>query len=168
MKKVKIRLAYRLVITSDSDFLWDRYVFEDTFLEYAMQSQLYNSVENPKNTFRELLNENEKAEKLHFLTGIAAHNYTLQLKGHFHRITDVLGSSYFPFTEYRFDIINTDIRDRTKHKVGITFYSPELLLLDIINNCYLVAKDTGKSNGHDTLMFAVRPDLSICYYETIE
>jgi hypothetical protein len=165
MKTKKIRLAYRLVIDASSTFLWDKYVFEDTYKEYLMQSQLFNSKEQPKNTFRELLNENEKANQLHFLVGIAAKGYIEQLKGHFHRVSDVLGNNYFPFVNYQLDIINTDITDSSKHKIGITFYSPKLVLADTINNCYLVSKEIEKENNFETLMFPMQSNLSICYYE---
>lgn len=98
---IKIRLAYRVVIDQDSLLTWDKYVFEDTFNEYKMQQQLFNSKQDPKATFRELLAENEKAEQLHYLTGIAASSYIRQLKGKLHRVPDVLGNQFLPFNNYR-------------------------------------------------------------------
>lgn len=161
----KIRLAYRTVIDNSSTSVWDRYVFEDTYKEYLMQHQLFNSKENPKVSFRELLNENEKAHQLHFLVGMAAGGYVEQLRGSFHRVSDALGNNFFPFTNYQLDIINTDINDSSKHKIGITFYSPLLVLLETINNHYLVSTETEKENGFQTLMFPMQPQLTICYYE---
>lgn len=161
----KIRLAYRVIIDNSSTSAWERYIFEDTYREYLMQQQLYNSKEKLAATFRELLAENPKAEKLHFLTGMAAQNYITQLKGNFYRLQDVLGSTFFPFVNYKLDIINTDINDSSKHKIGITLYSPLLNYLGIINNCYLVSLETQVKEGYETLMFAVQPQLSICYYE---
>jgi len=165
LNMTKIRLAFRIVIDSNSSFIWDKYVFEDTYKEYLLQSQLFNSKEQPKNTFRELLSENEKAHQLHFLVGMAASGYVEQLKGNFHRVSDVLGNNYFPFVNYQLDIINTDITDSSKHKIGITFYSPMLVLIEIINNCYLVSKEVKKENNFETLMFPIQNNLSICYYE---
>lgn len=165
MQNAKIRLAYRIVIDSNSALLWDKYVFEDTFREYLMQHQLYNSKENEKSTFRELLAENDKAEKLHYLVGIAAHSYIEQLNGKLHRIPDVLGKNFFPFENYRLDIVNTDIRDNSKHKIGLTFYSPVLTLIDTIANCYLVSQSLETGVGLETLMFAFQPNLAICYFE---
>lgn len=165
MEISKIKLACRIVIDSSSTFLWDKYVFEDTFKEYQMQSQQFNSDENPKNTFRELLAENEKAAQLHFLTGIAASGYVAQLKGNFHRITDVLGNNYFPFINYQLDILNTDITDISKHKIGITFYSPLLTYFGIIEGNYLVSKNIETVNEYETIMFPVQKNVSICYIE---
>lgn len=161
----KIRLAYRVVIESTATAAWDRYIFEDTYREYLMQQQLFNNAQSPKNTFRELLAENPKAEQLHFLTGMAANSYIEQLKGSFYRFTDVLGSTFFPFTGYRLDIINTDITDSSRHKVGITLYSPLLTYMGIVNNCYLVSQDAEQKAGYETIMFETRPQLAICYYE---
>lgn len=165
MEISKIKLAYRVVIDSSSTFLWDKYVFEDTFKEYKMQSQQFNSDENPKNTFRELLAENEKAAQLHFLTGIAASGYVAQLKGNFHRISDVLGNNYFPFINYQLDILNTDITDISKHKIGITFYSPLLTYFGVVEGNYLISKNIEKGNEYETIMFPVQKNLSICYIE---
>lgn len=165
MKISKIRLAYRILIDSSSTIIWDKYVFEDTFKEYKMQSQQFNSVENPKNTFRELLSENEKAAQLHFLVGIAADGYVQQLKGNFYRVPDVLGNQYFPFINYQLDIVNSDITDHSKHKIGITFYSPLLSYFGIIEGNYIVSKNTENRNEYETIMFPVQPHLSICYIQ---
>lgn len=165
MQNSKIRLAYRIVIDHTSTLLWDKYVFEDTYREFLMQHQLYNPKENQKRTFRELLAENDNAEKLHYLVGIAANSYIQQLKGKLYRVPDVLGNNFFPFTNYQLDIVNTDIADNTKHKIGISFYSPLLTLVDIVNDCYLVSKSTENESGIETLMFAFQPNLAICYVE---
>nr|WP_315247763.1 hypothetical protein [uncultured Flavobacterium sp.] len=165
MKISKIRLAYRVIIDSSSTIIWDKYVFEDTFNEYKMQSQQFNSAGNLKNTFRELLSENEKASQLHFLVGIAADGYVQQLKGNFHRVSDVLGNQYFPFVNYKLDIVNTDITDYSKHKIGITFYSPLLTYFGIIEGNYVVSKNTENTNEYETIMFPVQPHLSVCYIQ---
>ncbi|KOS06388.1 hypothetical protein AM493_10365 [Flavobacterium akiainvivens] len=166
MAHTKIKLAYRVVIDHTATQPWDRYIFEDTYREYLMQHQLFNDKDNPKTTFRELLAENPKTQQLHFLTGMAAESYVAQLKGSFYRVPDVLGTTYLPFTTYRLDIVNTDITDMARHKVGITFYSPLFTYLGIVNNCYLVSSNTNsEAPGLETLMFPVQPLLAICYYE---
>jgi hypothetical protein len=161
----KIRLAYRIIIDASSTAAWDRYIFEDTYREYLMQQQMFNTKEAPATTFRELLSVNPKAEQLHFLTGMAAQNYIAQLKGNFYRVQDVLGTTFFPFVNYRLDIVNTDSTDSTKHKIGITMISPPLTYLGIVNNCYLVSTETEEKQGYETIMFPVQAQLSIAYYE---
>lgn len=161
----KIRLAYRLVIDANAAFLWDKYVLEDTYKEYLLQQQLFNSKEQPVATYRELISVNEKAKQLDYLVGIAANVYVQQLKGNLHRITDVLGNNFFPFVNYQLDIVNTDITDGSKHKIGITFYSPKMYWLDIVNNCYWVGKISDSESQMETLMFPLQPNLAISYYE---
>lgn len=161
--KSKIQLAYRLVIDNNATFVWDKYVFEDSYQEYLLQHQQFNSKENPKNTFRELLAENEKATQLHYLVGIAASNYVQQLNGNFYRITDILGNTYFPFINYRLDIINTDSTDISKHKIGITFFSPLLTYLGMVNDHFLLSKNTDDTNEFETFMIAAQTNLSVCY-----
>ena len=165
MKFSKIRLAYRMVIDNTSGIVWQQYVFEDTFREYLMQQQAYNSKENPQFTFRNLLYHNDKAEKLHFLTGIAAEPYIGQLKGNIYNVPDALGNNYLPFINYKLDIINTDIRDSTKHKIGITFYSPVVRLIDLIDRHYLVSVNTETVSAWETLSFPFQENLAICYFE---
>jgi len=163
MSTTKIRLAYRIVIDSKSTMVWDKYVFEDTFKEYKMQQQLFNARENPIATFRELLSENPKAEQLHYLTGIAASPYVDQLKGNLYRVTDVLGNNYLPFSGYKLDIINTDVNNIGKHKIGLTFFSPVLVLVDLLDNHYLVSKNVDNLDEFETLMFTFQSNLAICY-----
>ena len=165
MKNKKIKLAYRLVIDSNSTPLWERYVFEDTWREYKMQEQVYNSKENPKLTFRELFAENDKAEKLHYLTGMAANSYISQFKGRLPHVEDVLGNNFMPFSGFKLDIINSDIADGARHKIGITFYSPLLTLVDVVNNCYLISENDISENGNETMMLAFQPRLGICFVQ---
>ncbi|MFV0564811.1 MAG: hypothetical protein ACK5NB_03155 [Flavobacteriaceae bacterium] len=163
----KIRLAYRMVIDANAQTTWEKYIFEDTYKEYLLQHQKFNTTENLAKTFRELLSVNDKASQLHFLTGIAANGYINQLKGNLYNVPDVLGNNFFPIDGFKTDIVNTDITNISKHKIGITFFSCPLVLIDRINNCYLVSKEVEKNNGLDTLMFPFRENLSICYYESL-
>ncbi|MEO4007266.1 hypothetical protein [Flavobacterium sp. CAU 1735] len=165
MKFSKIRMAFRLVIDSSTTVTWQKYVFEDTYREYRMQQQLYNNPENPKPTFRELLYENEKAEKLHFLTGMAAEPYIRQLKGNIYELQDALGNSYLPFVNYKLDIVNTDSNDQSRHKIGITFYTPLMVLVDIVDRHYLLSTDTDATAHWEILSFPMHPNLAICYLE---
>ncbi len=160
----KIRLALRVVIGQSSASVWEKYVFEDTYREYIMQQQRFNDKEKPVNTYRELLSVNENAKQLDFLTGMAIESYVTQLKGNYYNVTDVLGNTFFSFEGYKLDIINTDITDMSRHKVGVTFFSPELTYLGIINNCYLVSKDADDTEVYNTVMYPVQANLAICSY----
>lgn len=168
MAKAQIRLAFRTIINKDSQSRWEKYVWDSTYQEFLMQSQLYNDAENPWTTFKQLLTKNEKAEQLHFLVSMAAHPYLLQWKGLTYPMPDMLGNNYLPFQNYRLDIIDSNVKDKNAHEIGITFYSPLLTLVDIIEGHYLVSASENIYEGVETTMFKMQPRLSIVYYKPLE
>lgn len=167
MAKAQIKLAFRIVITKDSQSRWEKFVWDSTYQEYLMQLQLYNDAENPSLTFKQLLSKNEKAEKLHFLVSMAAHPYLLQWKGLVYPMPDTLGNNYLPFQNYRLDIIDSNIKDKNAHEIGITFYSPLLTLIDILDGHYLVSINGNIEDGVETMMFKMQPRLSVVYYKLL-
>ena len=80
-------------------------------------------------------------------------------------ISDVLGTTFFPFDNFKLDLVSSNIEDASKHKIGLTFYTPELLLIDIIHNKYLLSKDVEKQNGFETFMLPFHPQVSISWVE---
>lgn len=161
--KGKIKLAFRIVIDRNSDMVWDRYVFEDTYFEYKIQHQVFDDPENPVKNYWELLAKNPHAEKIPFLLSSAVSNYVAQLKGEIRSLPDVLGTTFFPVDTFTLDLISSNVDDSSKHKIGLTFYTPELLLVDIIDNKYLLSKDIDSKNGFETFMFAFHPKVAISY-----
>ncbi len=168
MAKAQIKLAFRLVITKDSKSRWEKIVWDNTYQEFLMQSQLYNDKENPALTFKQLLSKNDKAEKLHFLVSMAAHPYILQWKGLTYPMPDNLGNQFMPFDNYRLDIIDSNFKDKNAHEIGITFYSPLLTLIDIWDGCYLVSTSENLEDGVETMMFKMQPRLSVVYYKPLK
>ncbi len=93
MAKGIIRLCYRKIIDASSQKMWDKYVFESSYTEFLMQSQLYNQ-EKKYNSFAELLINVPDAEKLHFLVSAAIGGYMQQLNGIVPDIIDNLGKHF--------------------------------------------------------------------------
>ncbi|MFP3598520.1 hypothetical protein [Chryseobacterium sp. SIMBA_029] len=165
--KAKIRLAFRIVIDRNSTMAWDQYIFEDTYFEYKVQHQVFDSKENPAKNYWELLEKNPHAQQIPFLMSSSVINYVSQLNGVIKSLPDVLGSTFFPVENFRLDLISSHTEDPSKHKVGLTFYTPELLLIDIINNTYLLSRDTEANSAFETFMFAFHPQVAISYYEAL-
>lgn len=163
----KIKLAFRIVIDQSSEMIWDRYVFDDTYFEYKIQHQVFDNKENPVKNYWEVLQKNPNAKQIPFLLSGAASSYVSQLGGVIRSITDVLGSTYFPFDHFKLDLISSHLEDPSKHKIGLTFFSPELLLIDIIDGKYLLSKETDKENGWETFMLPFHPQVAIAYYQEI-
>ena len=162
--KAKIKLAFRIVTDQNSNMIWDKYIFEDTYFGYKIQHQVFDDKENPMKNYWELLQKNPQAEKIPFLLSFAVVNYVSQLNGEIRSLPDVFGSTFFPIAHFKLDLISSHLEDASKHKIGLTFFTPELALIDILDNKYLLSKDTDGKNGFETYMFAFHPNVSICYY----
>ncbi|GAB3979906.1 hypothetical protein GCM10028806_46280 [Spirosoma terrae] len=165
MTKGLIRLSYRKIIDASSQKLWDKYVFDDTHMEFYMQAQLYNK-DDKYNTFQELIDNVPQAEKLHYLTSRAAVGYIRQLNG---VIPDVLNSSgkvCLPFTQFTFEILRSHVSNKDMHKIALTFYSEPITWIDTLGDALLIAygdKRESLSNGDEveTDTLYLQPFLSI-------
>ena len=156
-----IRLCYRKIIDATSQKPWDKFVFEDTYTEFLLQSQLYNQ-EKKYTSFGELAHNVPGAEKLHFLVSAAVTGYLKQLNGIVPDIVNALGMSFIPFNNYRFEIINSSMNDKTKHQVAVNFYSEPLTWHDTINNQLLLSIPGKCENGEIlTELLPMQPFVSI-------
>ncbi|MET3038448.1 hypothetical protein ABXT08_20360 [Chryseobacterium sp. NRRL B-14859] len=163
----KIKLAFRIVIDQTSEMIWDRYVFDDTYFEYKIQHQVFDDKENPVKNYWELLQKNPNARQIPFLLSGAASNYVSQLNGVIRSLPDVLGNTFFPFENFRLDLVSSHIEDASKHKIGLTFFTPVLLLIDIIDGKYLLSSEVGNKHGFETFMLPFHPQIAIAYYQKI-
>jgi hypothetical protein len=156
-----IRLLYRKIIDASSQSAWDKLVFNDSYTEFLMQAQLYNQ-EKKYSTFGELVTYVPNAEKLHFLVSGSVVGYLKQLNGKVPDILNNTGKLFLPFSNYKFEIINSDIKDKNKHQVAVNFMSAPLTWYDTIGNQLLVALNTTPVNDEIlTEQFALQPFLSI-------
>jgi hypothetical protein len=156
-----IRLLYRKIIDASSQSAWEKLVFNDSYTEFLMQAQLYNQ-EKKYSTFGELIAYVPNSEKLHFLVSGSVVGYLKQLN---RKVPDILNNSgklFLTFSNYKFEIINSDIKDKSKHQVAVNFMSEPLTWYDTIGNQLLVALDTTSVNDEIlTEQFAMQPFLSI-------
>lgn len=164
----QVRFACRIVINQFSQTPWEKYIWDSTYQEFLMQSQLFNDSKMPIKTFKKLLSKNEKAQQLHFLVSTAAHPYVLQWKGVIYHLADNLGNNFMPFSNYQMDIIDSNIEDKKAHEIGLTFFTPLLSLIDIWEGHYVVAfeEEVAKiTGGVETFMFKMQPRLSVAYFK---
>jgi hypothetical protein len=157
-----IRLCYRKIIDASSQKTWDKYVFESSYQEFLMQSQFYNQ-EKKYNSFAELLVNVPGAEKLHFLVSAAVTGYVQQLKGIIPDILNNLGRHFLEFNDHRFELINSDIKNRSAHRVAVNFFSKPLVWHDTINDLLLVSALDSEKNQDATLtqLVQIHPFLGI-------
>ena len=138
MCKGTIRLCYRKIIDVHPTHPWDKLVFEDSYIEFLLQAQLYNQ-EKKYTSFSELITHVPNAEKLHFLVSAAVMGYLQQLNGKVPDLVNALGKLFLPFKHFRFEIINSDVKDKTRHQVAVNFFTDHLAWHDTINNQLLLS-----------------------------
>ena len=167
LKKV-IRFCYRKTIDANASAVWEQRLFNDSYHEFLLQVQLYNR-EEKYTKFSELITHVPNADKLHFLVSTAAVNYLRQLNGIIPDVKNVLGKCFLPFSNYRFEIVESDIQNKTAHKVAINFISEPLTWYDTIDNHLLLSVNntTDADGALLTDMLALQSSLSIFSLKTI-
>src|SRR5687768_15679715 len=155
-----ITLSYRKIIDAESAQPWEKMVFEDSYQEFRMQFQYFNQ-QKKYNSFAALIAENPGAGALHFLVSAAVTGYIRQLNGSVPDILNNSGKRFLTFSDFRFEIINSDMNDIKKHQVAIHFFSQPLQWHETIGY-YLLVSDPGQ-NGEElqTQLFQFVPFLSI-------
>ena len=167
MAKKIIRLCYRKVIDASSQKTWDKYVFDSTYTEFLMQSQYYNQ-EKKYSSFGEFIQNVPGAEKLHFLVSAAIVGYLKQLDRVIPDILNNLGKHFLKFTGYRFEIINSDIKNKTNHQVAINFFSEPLAWHDTVGGYLLVSLLNGEKNEDGILTDLVQLQSFLSIYSLKE
>ncbi len=166
-----IKLCYRKVIDVSSTSVWDKYVFEDTYKEYYMQAQQFDQ-QSKYGTFQEMVKHIPSAEQMHYLVSTAAVNYIRQLDGVFPEVLNVMGERCVPFENFRFEILESDIKNKEQHKVAIRFYSNVLTWIGSIDNQLVFAKGDQSLQIHsgeliETEMLLWRSNLTIHSFRQI-
>ncbi|MGG9963887.1 hypothetical protein [Ferruginibacter sp. SUN106] len=138
MSKGIIKFALQKIIKDPAASLWEKLVFDATWMEYRMQAANFNQ-QSKATLFTTIVNENPKAEKLHDAVSTAAIGYIRQLQDVIPGLTNAHGKNIIPFKNFKFNIIQSDMVDSRLHKVEIIFISEPLTLIDVFNNRYLIA-----------------------------
>lgn len=166
-----IRLCYRKIIDADSRKAWDKAVFDDTHLEFYMQAQRLDP-EGKFNIFQELIENVPNADQLHYLTSTAAVSYIRQLKDIIPDIANTYGKLCLPFKNFKFEIIDSHIHDKSQHKIAIYFYSEPVIWIETVYNQLLISYETALENvlagkEMETDMIPLVPFLSISHFKKL-
>jgi len=165
MTKGLIQMCYRKIIDNNAQKAWDQYVFEDTYMEFFMQAQTYNQG-GKYSTFQEITENIPAASNLSYLVSTAAINYIRQLKDVVPDIANAYGKLCLPFKRFKFEIIHSDIREKSSHKVAVYFYSEPITWIDTVDGKLLIAygdqREAIRSGVEvETDMLALQPYLTI-------
>lgn len=138
MGKGIIRFSFQKIIAAPPLSLWDKYVFDATWMEYRMQAANYNQ-QSKATLFTTIIKQDIRAEKLHDAVCTAAIGYIRQLGEKIPGLVNTQGKEIIPFKNFKFSIIQSDMVDSNLHRVEIIFISEPVTLIDVFNNHYLVA-----------------------------
>lgn len=170
MRKALIKLTFRQIIDSSSQDDFEKKIFDDTYDEFLMQVQAYNS-ENKYKIFSEVLASNPKAGSLHYKVGFSIGLYIRELDNKIPGLKDSLGHSSLMFSAHTFEIVESDITNKSAHKVAITYTTDILTLLDNAGEYLLLASGDQSENASkhavETFLLRIVPNLSIVEYQEI-
>ncbi|GAB2840176.1 hypothetical protein [Ferruginibacter profundus] len=138
MSKGIIKFGLKKIIEAPAVSLWEKLVFDATWMEYRMQAANYNQ-QSKATLFTAIARENSNAEKLHGAVSTAAIGYIRQLQDVIPGLVNAHGKNMIPFKNFKFNIIQSDMVDSALHKVEIIFISEPLTLIDVYTNRYLIA-----------------------------
>lgn len=125
MKNALITVSYKQIIDAACKTSFEERVFNDSYAELLMQSQAYNA-EKKYRTFQELIANVPKAASLHYKVNFAIGLYIRELNNIIPGLYDSLGRLIIPFSDYSFEILESDLQNKSTHKIAITYTSSML------------------------------------------
>lgn len=162
----QVKIAYRQIIDSKSTGDFSRSIFNDSFNEFYMQSQAYNPARQWK-TFSEMIQHNPKANSLHYKVGFAVGLYIQALKNTIPGLEDLLGRTV-SFANFQFEILHSDITDKTAHKVALTYFTPIVNLLAMTGNFIVISNPDSEQELKAAVTLQLQPGLSIVEWHESE
>jgi hypothetical protein len=166
MNKALIKLAYKQVIDSSSTGDFERNVFNATYQEFLLKSQAYN-LERKFKTFSELKANDGRANSLHYKLSFAIGNFINRLNNKIPVLTDNAGNS-LAFDVPKFELMESDITDKSKHQVAINYCTGTLTLLDIIGEYMILAiGDVANDDNAESFTLKMQPGLSVIFYKEL-
>lgn len=155
-----ITLFYRKLINDTCSNEWERAVFESSWMELKMQAQFYNPVKKYE-TYESLIKNNPAAVKLPFLVSASVIGYIHQLNGIIPDVPDNLGNPFLKFTNFQFEILQSNFGHSAGHKVVVSFYSDPIEWRDSIGEYMILSAGMDKNGGEQLHTFQLRPFVGI-------
>lgn len=133
-----IRFSYKRFIDENSVFVWDKAVFENSYMDYKIQIQNFPEFEAFP-VFADFLKNVPEAETIHHKVSQSIYQNLNQLDGIIPQIVDAYGGFCLQFRKFKFEIIDSDLFNKSKHRVSIEFISEPLLCLGKMGDDFLIA-----------------------------
>ena len=159
MPIAQIRLAYRHFIDAGSATPFEQAIFQTTWSEFLIQQQSFSkgqelfTWESIRNTFP------KSNPTLPFKVGFSIAGVLSSLNNKIPGLMDTLGLSPIPFLQHRFELIASDVKDRSAHKVSLLYLTDSINLYAIIGDQLLLGLEPPQ-----TFLLNMQPGLSIISY----
>jgi len=137
MQNALIKIIYRQVIDASFEDTFSKNIFNTTYDEFLLKSQAYNQ-EGKFKTFIELKANDGRANSLHYKTGFVIGNFIEKLNKEIPGLKTSLEQSVL-FDTYKFELIESDIKNKSPHKVAVNYISGIITLLDNVGDNLLLA-----------------------------
>jgi hypothetical protein len=162
-----VQLSYRQVIDAAAANFFEQQVIHLSYEEYKMKSQAYNT-EGKYNTFSQLKAADGRANSLHYKAGFAIGGLIEGLNKQIPILQDTQDKT-IAFDTFQFEIIESDISNKAAHKIAITYFTNEFILIDNFGGVLLLSRKY-KAHGVDEeqeelFMLALQQGLSISNYK---
>ena len=163
MNQTLIKLTYRQILNDTAVAAFERNILNDSYEEFLIQAQRYN-MDGKFKTFAEMKAADPKANSLHYKVGFAVGLYLQALENKIPGLFDLSQKINIPFGICEFELVYSDIADRSKHIIALNYITNELTLHGQAGE-YLVlsAGDNREKNGQwiETFMLPLYPGLTI-------
>ena len=171
MAKGMIRLCNKKIIDDDSTSEWEKNIFEDTHREFYMQAQEYDPEMN-FSSYREMLKDIPRASGIEYLVSTAAVNYIRSVQGSFYGFKDRLEIVTLPIKDFKFELVDSHITDKSKHKIRISLYTDFLIWIDSFDGNILAADlrwlaEFVKGEAVETWLIPLGANTSISFYQSL-
>jgi len=158
-----ITLSYRKIIDISADKQWDKFVFEDSYMEFKMQAQNF-SAGTAFTSYGEILRNVPDGQRLTGLITPAVSGYVQQLNGVVPDVLNNSGRRFLKFNRFQLEIINSDIHLKERHQIAINFFTVPQIWHDTIGDLMLVSEFAGTYQSEDeiyTYLLRMQPYLNI-------
>jgi hypothetical protein len=156
-----IKLTYRQLIDPSSEDQFEKKVLHYSYEEFLLKSQVYNP-EGKFKSFTEMKANDGRANSLHYKSGFAVDGFISALKNTIPKLKDNLGKA-LSFENYSFELVESDISDRTKHSVAIHYSTPRLILHKTIGEFMVLGKDD--ETTRETFTLQISKDLAVTFFD---
>ncbi|HEX5154553.1 MAG TPA: hypothetical protein VFW07_24070 [Parafilimonas sp.] len=147
MERALIQLAYRQVITEQGKSPFEQNAWLVSYNEFLLKSQAYN-LDRKFNTFREMVNNDGRANSLHYKLSFPVLPFIEQLQKKIPLLKDNAGKNIV-FDTWQFELVDSDIRNRSQHTIAIHYHTDIITVIETLGEYMLLASGDRSDNLTD-------------------